>query len=66
MISFLQSILQKNLKKFSTIPPFKIFFNIPSNNGEKTVSTRKNKTAIQLTKERLNKLDKVFQKLKND
>ena len=56
----------EEFEKFSTIPPFKIFFNIPLNNGEKMFSVRKNKTAIQLTKERLIELDKVFNKFKND
>lgn len=53
-------------EKFSTIPPFKIFFNIPLDNGRKMISKRKNKTAIQLTKDRLRELDILFKKWKND
>lgn len=53
-------------EKFSTIPPFKIFFNIPLDNGRKMISERKNKTAIQLTKNRLRELDTLFKKWKND
>lgn len=53
-------------EQFSTIPPFKIFFNIPLNKGKKMRLKRKNKTAIQLTKERLKELDDLFKKWKND
>lgn len=56
----------EEFERFSTIPPFKIFFNISLNSGEKVESTRKNKSAIQLTKNRLFELDKIFQKFKND
>ena len=53
-------------EKFSTIPPFKIFFNIPLDNGKKMKSKRKNKTAVQLTRKRLNELEDLFKKWKND
>jgi len=65
-VSTLQNILQKNLKNYSTIPPFKLFFNIPVSSGKKIKPTRENKTAIELTKERLRELDILFQKFKND
>ena len=56
----------EEFEQFSTIPPFKIFFNIPLDKGAKVKSKRNNKTAIQLTKDRLSRLDQIFQEFKND
>lgn len=53
-------------EKFSTIPPFKIFFNIPLNGSSKVETKRKNKSAVQFTKERIDKLDEIFLTFKND
>lgn len=53
-------------EKFSSIPPFKIFFNIPLNGSSKVKTKRKNKSAIQFTKERLMKLDEIFSTFKSD
>ena len=51
-------------EKFSSIPPFKIFFNIPMNGSHKVESKRKNKTAIQFTNKKFQKLDGIFSTLK--
>lgn len=56
----------EEFEKFSTVPPFKIFFNIPLNGREKVSVNRKNKTAIRFTKERFNKLDILFATLKDE
>ena len=51
-------------EKFSSIPPFKIFFNIPLDGNNKVEAKRKNKSAIQFKREKLLKLDKLFSTLK--
>lgn len=56
----------KEFEKFSTIPPFKIFFNIPVNGKNKAIQSRGNKSAIRLTKNRLKKLDELFSRLKEE
>lgn len=53
-------------EKFSSIPPFKIFFNIPLNGNNKVETKRKNRSAIQFMREKLLKLDEIFSTLKND
>jgi len=54
----------EEFEKFSTIPPFKIFFNITLNGTDKVLTIRKNKSAIQLTKDTLTKMDALFTTLK--
>src|SRR3989338_2924588 len=54
----------EEFERFSTIPPFKIFFNIPVNGSEKSIVKRRNKSAIRLTKNNLDQLDKLFVALK--
>ena len=50
---------------FSTIPPFKVFFNIPSANKKK--STRGNRrTALPANKENLKLLNKIYDELKTN
>ena len=49
--------------KFSTIPPFKIFFNVPISVDE-VAKKRMNRSAIQLSEENIYKLKKVFDELK--
>jgi len=51
-------------EKFSSIPPFKIFFNVPLNGARKVEVKRQNKTAIQFTDKKLRKLDEVFSTFK--
>jgi hypothetical protein len=53
-------------EKFSSIPPFKIFFNIPLNGINKVETKRKNKSAIQFMEKKLIKLDEIFTNFKND
>lgn len=53
-------------EKFSSIPPFKIFFNLPLNGDAKVETNRKNISAIKFTEERLIKLDEIFSTFKND
>jgi hypothetical protein len=53
-------------EKFSSVPPFKIFFNIPLNESNKVEAKRKNRSAVRLTKEKLLKLDEIFSIIKND
>jgi len=53
-------------EKFSTIPPFKIFFNIPLNGNNKVETKRKNRSAIQFMREKLVKLNELFSTFKND
>ncbi|MDP3955886.1 MAG: DUF3883 domain-containing protein [bacterium] len=53
-------------EKFSSIPPFKIFFNIPLNGSSKVEPKRKNRSAVQFMKEKLTKLDEIFSTFKND
>lgn len=52
----------KQFLEFSTVPPFKIFFNINFNGKEKSKQNRK-KRAIQLTEKRFIKLNDVYQSL---
>ena len=47
----------------STIPPFKVYFNIDLNKNE---SKRKHRTAIQLTAERIAQLVEVFESMRNE
>ena len=56
----------EEFEKFSTVPPFKIFFNISLNGHDKANSTRVNKSAIKLNKENLKKLDDIFMSLKDN
>jgi hypothetical protein len=53
-------------EKFSTIPPFKIFFNIPLDGSNKVKTKRKNRCAIQFMREKLIRLDEIFSTLKSD
>ncbi|MEI6650241.1 MAG: DUF3883 domain-containing protein [Candidatus Moraniibacteriota bacterium] len=55
----------EEFEKFSTIPPFKIFFNVPLKGSDKASSIRKNKSAIRLSKEKLNKLDEIYTVIKD-
>ena len=50
------------LMEYSTIPPFKVFFNIPLN-GEKKKSGRSSK-ALRLTKETLESLNDTYKRCK--
>ena len=50
--------------KYSTIPPFKIYFSVPLTKDEKSKPINR-KTAIQATKENLKVLIDFFEKLKN-
>lgn len=52
---------------FSTIPPFKIFFNIPASGIPKVPSakSKKRKTSVPATKEVLTALDVFYQNMKN-
>jgi hypothetical protein len=54
----------REFEKFSTIPPFKIFFDIPVDADEKAVFSRQGRTAIPMTKERFDELDRVYSNLK--
>jgi len=50
---------------FSTIPPFKIFFNIPV--GESKAVHKKSSTkSIELTEDRLQRLSQVFSKFRHE
>lgn len=51
------------MMEFSTIPPFKVYFNIDLNNDK---GNRIHRTAIQLTAERIDKLVKVYESMRND
>lgn len=55
--------------KFSTIPPFKIFFNIPVGNGRAKSPSLRNKKrkrlAVVLTKERITQMIELFDKFKS-
>lgn len=56
----------EEFEKFSSIPPFKIFFNIPLDGKNKVLTRRKNTTAIRLSKEKLDKLDDIYSAIKED
>jgi|TARA_A100001011_G_C13852266_1_gene651395 hypothetical protein len=51
--------------KYSTIPPFKIFFSVPLNEKEKK-KKRKNISAVRASEERINKLENVYRELRDD
>ena len=51
--------------EYSTVPPFKVYFNI-SLDESKPKKRSKNRTAIKLTPEIFNRIDQVFQEIKND
>ena len=50
---------------FSTIPPFKVFFNIPSLNKKKTRSGKR-KSALMANEENLKLLNKIYEELKSN
>lgn len=54
----------EEFEKFSTIPPFKIFFNVPLDGAQKTRNGRKAISAVRLSEEKLRILDEVFSGLK--
>jgi len=56
----------EEFEKFSTIPPFKIFFNVALDGNKKAEHKRVNKSAIVLNKDRLKKLDDLFLKFKDE
>ena len=49
--------------RFSTIPPFKVFFNIPAANKKKT-TTANRRTALPATEKNLKLLTKIYDELK--
>ena len=51
--------------KYSTIPPFKIFFYVPLNEKEKK-KKRKNISAVKASEDKINKLESVYKELKDD
>jgi Holliday junction resolvase len=51
------------MMEYSTIPPFKVYFNIDLNNDK---GSRKRRSAIQLTIERIEKLIKAYESLRDD
>ncbi len=51
--------------KFSTIPPFKIFFTVPMSNKEIS-KKRKNISAVKLTWHKIKKLKDVYDELKGN
>jgi len=55
--------------EFSTIPPFKVFFNIPVGNGKAQPPSVRNKQhkkrAVVLTKERIEQMSKLFHLFKS-
>ena len=52
----------RQFMKYSTIPPFKLYFNVPISNTEKS-KVRKNKTAKKLTRKNLVRLYNAFEEL---
>ncbi len=52
--------------QFSTIPPFKIFFNIDFDKLEKGESTQKKRKALTLTKERFDKMNALFKAMRKE
>ncbi len=56
----------EEFEKFSTVPPFKVFFNISLDGDNKVLSKRRNKTAIRFKKESFDKLDALFTILRNE
>lgn len=56
----------EEFEKYSSIPPFKIFFNIELTNGEKVPTKRVRKTAISVDERKIRTLDKLFHELKID
>ena len=51
--------------KYSTIPPFKIFFRVPISEKEKS-KKRRNISAVTVSEDKINKLKKVYDELKRD
>jgi len=51
--------------KFSTIPPFKIFFRVPISEKEKS-KERRNISAVTVSEDKIFKLKKVYEELKRD
>ena len=51
--------------KYSTIPPFKIFFRVPISKKEKS-KKRRNISAVTVSEDKINKLKKVYDELKRD
>jgi hypothetical protein len=56
----------EEFEKFSTIPPFKIFFNVPLNGSEKTSIRRKSTSAIRLSRRRIEILDDIYSGLRRE
>ena len=50
--------------KYSTIPPFKVYFNLPLNGEKKTTKRSSKKPAIALSEDNFNKMNDLFKEMK--
>ena len=52
--------------KYSTIPPFKVYFNLPLNGEKKTTKRSSKKPAIALSEDNFNKMNDLFKEMKEE
>jgi hypothetical protein len=52
--------------KYSTIPPFKVYFNLPLNGEKKTTKRSSKKPAIALSEDNFNKMNELFKEMKEE